>query len=443
MWDYDEALEWLYGRQALGIKLGLEKVHDLLARLDDPHHRFRSVHVAGTNGKGSVTRLLADVLRRSGHRVGAFTSPHLIHFTERVLVDGEEVPRDDVARLLWRLRPLVEAFDAEDRQPTFFEVNTALAFLWFAERGVDWAVVETGMGGRLDATNVLRPELTVITNVERDHAEFLGEHVAGIALEKGGIMKPGVPCVTGARTDALHVLKLVSIERQCPMSVVGEDYHAVPDINGFRLVHPGGDAHYDLALAGAHQIDNAALVVAAADALRKAGHRVPEAAVQQSLATLTVPGRMERFTIPAGRLAGDAPEPERPVEVLIDGAHNEAGARALRFHLGRLDWAGFHLVAGFNRDKDWQTMLDQWMPLAAHVWATPLRSGRTLDPAPVVEHCRRSGFPARAVPDAAGALREAVRSGARTVVVAGSLFLVGEARAVLVGADVGEVRGSQ
>lgn len=443
MWSYGEALEWLYGRQALGIKLGLDKVHDLLARVGDPQRRFRSVHVAGTNGKGSVTRMLADVLRRSGHRVGAFTSPHLVHFTERVVVDGEEVPREEVARLLWDLRPVVEALDREERNPTFFEVNTALAFLHFAQRGVDWAVVETGMGGRLDATNVLAPELTVITNVERDHAEFLGEHVAGIAMEKGGIMKPGVPCVTGARDGALHVLKHISRERRCPMSVVGEDYQPVPDINGFRLVHPGGDAHYDLAMAGAHQIDNAALVVAAADALRSAGHRIPQSAVQQSLATVTVPGRMERFPVPAGRLVPDAPEPERTVEVLIDGAHNEAGARALRFHLGRLDWSGFHLVAGFSRDKDWTGMLDQWMPLAAHVWATPLRSARSLDPAPVVEHCRRAGFPADAAGGAAEGLREAVRAGAHAVVVAGSLFLVGEVRALLTGQDVEEVRGSQ
>ncbi len=436
-WSYEEALEWLYARQGLGIKLGLEKVHELLALLGDPQHAFKVVHIAGTNGKGSVTRILANVLHRAGQRVGAFTSPHLVRFTERVEVDGAEISREAVARILARIRPLVADFDARDEPPTFFEINTLLAFVHFQEAGVDWAVVETGLGGRLDATNVVTPELSIITNVANDHAEFLGDHPADIAYEKGGIMKPGVPCVTGAEADALHVLKLISRELRCPMSILGEDYEVLPDINGFRLRWPLGEARYDLAMAGAHQIQNAALVVAAAGALRGLGHTIPEPSVQQALATVQVPGRMEQFTL------HEPVAPAHAVEVLLDGAHNEAGAGALRYHLGRIDWAGFHLIVGFNRDKNWQVMLDQWMPLAAHVWAVPLRTSRSLAPVEICAYVAPAGFPTDEAQDVADAIARAIASGARRIVLAGSLFLVGEARAHITGEPMEEIRGNQ
>lgn len=441
MWTYPEALEWLYGRQALGIKLGLEKVHDLLRAIDDPHRAFDSVHVAGTNGKGSVTRFLAAALQRSGHRVGAFTSPHLIRFTERITVDGSPIPEDAVAQGLWRIRPVVDALDGEERPPTFFEINTALAFLHFREQGVAWAVVETGLGGRLDATNVLAPRLTVITNVAMDHARFLGDHPAQIAAEKAGIMKSGVPCITAARDDALVILKSVSQIERVPMSILGEDYHVLPDVNGLRLAHPGGEAHYDLAAAGEHQLENAALVVAACDALRQQGVQVPVEAVQQALAETSVPGRMESVQMAARDL--DEGAGDRRLEVLLDGAHNEAAAQALRYHLGRRDWSGFHLIVGFHQDKDWRALLSQWAPLAVQVWGVPLRSPRTLDPERMRDEVEGIGLPFQAVPDVSTALQGAARGDADRIVVAGSLWLVGEARAHLLGEPMEEIRGVQ
>lgn len=433
MWDYADALAWLYARQGKGIKLGLEKVHRLLAGIEDPQDAFASIHVAGTNGKGSVTRLMGEVLRRSGHKTGMFTSPHLIRFTERIVVDGEMIGEADVARGLALLKPIVDAIDADGEAPTFFEITTALAFWWFREAGVTWAVIETGMGGRLDATNVVMPRLTIITNVDMDHTAFLGDTIADIAYEKAGIMKDGVPCVTAATGDALLVLKAISHGRHVPMSVLGEDYHVLPDINGLRMVTPGGEARYDLALAGDHQLQNAAMVVAATQALRAQGEDIPAMALVQALAETTVAGRLETL------MWGD----DRLIEVLIDGAHNVAGAGALRYHLGRVDWAGFALITGFSADKDWQAMLEQWLPLASHVYGVPLRNKRGLDPKVMEPIVTAGGFPFDACTSVEDALRRAAENGAERVLISGSLFLIGEARAFLTGQGLEEVRGDQ
>jgi dihydrofolate synthase / folylpolyglutamate synthase len=437
MWSYDESLTWLYARQGLGIKLGLEKVERLLAALGDPHKSFRSVHVGGTNGKGSVARMLARTLHLAGYSVGLTTSPHLVSFTERIEVGGQPIAKADVASGLARVRNAVAPLDAEGQPATFFECVTALAFLHFRQAGVQWAVVEVGLGGRLDATNVLSPDLAIITNVDLDHQAMLGDTIPDIAWEKAGIMKPGVPLVTGASGPALFVLKARSHDVRCAMSILGEDYTLVPEQEDLVILRPNGESHYRVGLAGQHQKRNAALVVAASGALRGRGLAIPESAVREALATATNPGRLETFHAPAGRFGPG------PLEVLVDGAHNPAAAHALRFHLGRIGWAGFHLVAGFNADKDWQESVDQWVPLASRVWCAPLRNPRTLDPGVLAAHVEPSGIPAGVAADVESALRAAAADGAARVLVAGSLFLAGEARAVLTGQPLEEIRGAQ
>ena len=430
LWSYEGALAWLYDRQRLGIKLGLEKVERLLASLGDPHKAFRSVHVGGTNGKGSVARMMAETLRRAGHRTGLTTSPHLVSFTERIEVDGHPIAKADVAAGLARIKQAIAPLDAAGEPPTFFECVTALAFLHFRQAGVQWAVVEVGMGGRLDATNVLLPDLAIITNVELDHTAHLGPTVADIAWEKAGIMKPRVPLVTAATGQALFVLKARSHETRSAMSVLGEDYTIVPEQEELIILRPDGESHYRVGLAGSHQRRNAALVVAACGALRGKGVRIPEAAVRDALANTTHPGRLETLRMGA-------------VEVLVDGAHNPAAAHALRYHLGRTGWSGFHLVAGFCADKEWEECVEQWAPLAEHVWAVPVRNPRSLDPDLVARTVRPMGIPADAVADAKEGLRRAAEAGAQRILVAGSLFLAGEVRALLTGQPLEEIRGSQ
>ncbi len=431
-WTYQEALTWLYNRQALGIKLGLDKVRALLASVGDPQRAFQSIHVAGTNGKGSVTRFLALALQRAGHRVGAFTSPHLVHFTERVEVDGVPIAREDVARLLWVIKPHVEHLDNEDTPPTFFEINTALALLHFKEAGCDWAVVETGMGGRLDATNVLTPAATVITNVSQDHASFLGSNLRDIAYEKAGIIKPDTPCITAATGAALEVIQVQANTTRAPLTVVGEDYDIAPDLGGMLLRTPTGEARYDVGAAGEHQLLNAATAVATADVLDGA---IPHHALAASLAEARMPGRLETFLLT--RADGGH------VEVLLDGAHNLEGARALRRHLGHRDLHSFHLIVGFSDDKPWQEMLGQWQPLALRVHAVSPRGPRGL-PSDRIEHAMEGAFnPCSCQPDVKTALQAAIDGGAEAIVVAGSIFLVGEARAILTGQDLEDVHGAQ
>jgi dihydrofolate synthase / folylpolyglutamate synthase len=436
-WTYEEALGWLYGRQSLGVKLVLAKVERLLAALGDPHRAFRSIHITGTNGKGSVARMMAEVMRRSGHRTGLTTSPHLVSFVERIEVDGKPITQDAVAAGLARVRDAVAPLDAEGQPPTFFECVTALAFLHFRDAGVQWAVVEVGMGGRLDATNVLLPDLTVITNVDLDHTAHLGPTVADIAWEKAGIMKPRVPLVTGASGQALFVLKARSHELRVPMSILGEDYTLVPEQDDLIILRPNGESHYRVGMAGVHQKRNAALVVACCGALRGQGLRIPEAAVREALEHTVHLGRLQTFHLPAGRFG-----PE-PLEVLVDGAHNPAAAHALRFHLGRTDWTGFQLIAGFCADKEWQDAVDQWAPLASRIWCVPVRNPRSLDPSRLADHVRPSGIPVEVQPDVASALHAAAAAGARRVLLAGSLFLAGEAVAVLTGQGLEEIRGTQ
>ena len=430
MWAYPDALAWLYGRQRLGIKLGLGKVERLLAAVGDPHRAYRTLHVAGTNGKGSVTRMLAAVLSAAGHRTGATTSPHLVSFTERIEVDGVAATREEVAGLLARLRPHVDALDAAGEPPTFFEVATAAAFLHFADRGVAWAVVEAGMGGRLDATNVVRPEVAVVTNVSLDHQRWLGATLPEIAWEKAGIMKEGVPLVTAATGEALQVLKVRSHQVHAPMSIVGGDYTVVPDPDHLVLLRPTGESRYEVGLAGPHQKENAALVVACVEALRLRGHGIPERALRDGLRSVRHPGRMQRFE------AGGVP-------VLVDGAHNVAAAEALRQALFEMGWSGYHLVAGFCADKDWQEALEAWLPPCAHLWAVPVRNPRSLDPGHLVALGLEGGVRSDAAASLADAIARAVQAGARRIVVAGSLFLAGEAVAHLTGRSLEEIHGTQ
>jgi dihydrofolate synthase/folylpolyglutamate synthase len=432
--DYIKARDWLYARQAIGIKLGLANMENLTAKSGHPERRFRSIHIAGTNGKGSVARYLAAMLSNAGYRTGLYTSPHLVRFTERIEIDGEPVAESAVAAGLTELRPIVEQMDQQGAQCTFFEIATMLAFQQFAEADVEWAVIETGLGGRLDATNVLSPEATIVTNISVDHQAELGTSDAEVAFEKAGIMKPGVPCITGATDDALIILKARSQELQCPMSIVGVDYQVLPRINGFRLAHPGGDAEYNLRAAGAHQIQNAALAIATVDALRKLGVTLPMHTVSQVLAETEFAGRLETFFVDTD---------EGSAEILLDGAHNVAGMEALRFHLGRIDWAGFVWIAGFGVDKDWSAMLEQCMPLAARVIGVPLRSPRGTDPEALRTRVERAGFPFSVATDFDDALAQARAAGATRILVAGSLFLVGEARARLTQESLEEFHRAQ
>lgn len=408
-----------------GVKLGLDTISRLLAALGDPHRSFPAVHVAGTNGKGSTVVMLDALLRGLGLRVGRYTSPHMLDFSERIAVQGRPIGDRALVRLAARL---ANAAADLDPPPTFFEAATALGFAHFAGLdgggAVDAAVMEVGMGGRFDATNVLAPRVCVITNVALEHTAHLGPTVAAVASEKAGIIKPGTPVVTAAEGEALAMIRDRAAALDAPLYVLGERFALEGDgpftYQGIRTRYGG----LTLGLAGAHQRQNAALALAAWELFLEPAPAPPEAVARRALAGARWPGRLETVrTHP---------------RVLLDCAHNGAAARVLAHHLSSVEperplW----LVLGVLADKDFEAFLAPLAPLARHVLLTTPDSPRRGDLAAQAAVAARYDIGARTYPSVAAALDVATREAAADgrVCVAGSIYTVAEARAHLRAAD--------
>lgn len=388
-----DAHAWLYGAQMFGIKLGLENVRRLLQSAGNPHERLRFIHVAGTNGKGSTCAMLDSVLRASGARCGLYTSPHLVDFRERIRVDGRMIPEDAAAEGLTLLR---DASHGWDHAPTFFELATVLAAWWFAREGAEVVVWETGMGGRLDATNAVTPLVSVIAPVAMDHAQWLGNTLAEIAAEKGGIIKPGVPVVSAPQADEVRaVLEARADETGAPLRFVAEP------------------CDWLVGLEGRHQRWNAALALAALDA---AGLAPDGAARRRGLASVSWPARFQRH--------------DR--DIVIDGAHNPHAIDALveTWRATFVDRKA-RLVFGALRDKDANALLVSLRQIADEIWLVPVNNPRTFSAAELRAAAEACGFPVIRESN----LFEALDSAASPpTLVTGSLFLAGEALALLGGA---------
>jgi dihydrofolate synthase/folylpolyglutamate synthase len=427
---YAEATAYLYGLRRFGWRPGLETVRQLLALVGNPQESFPSIHIGGTNGKGSVGAMTAAILSAAGYRTGLYTSPHLRSFTERIQVDGTPIGEPEVAALTGRLAAVAGRHFAAGTgppppgclsHPTFFELTTAMAFLHFAARNVGAAVVEVGLGGRLDATNVVVPEVAAITNVTLEHEAYLGRTVAEIAAEKAGIVKPGVPVVTAATGEALAIIRRVATEREAPVIEVPKAYawHVrASGLEGLRLDLSGPAGPYSdlfVPLAGRHQAENAALAVAVAETLATQGFRIDRDGVRHGLAATRWPGRLQTAAA-------------RP-RVLLDGAHNPAGIEVLeRFLVEQQEALGrLVLVFGVLADKDWRAMLAPLLPFAGTLILTRPPGERGTDPAEVAAGARGQHPDVRVEtdPEAALALARALAGAAGTVLVAGSLYLVG------------------
>ena len=409
--DADDVLAWLYARQRFGARLELTRMRELAGRLGDPQDRYRCVLVGGTNGKGTTAAVLAAALGEGGERVGLTTSPHLQRLQERVVVDGRAVPEAALEDALERIRPHADALDA-----TFFETLIAAAMLLFAESGVDSAVLEVGLGGRFDATNIVSPALSLVTGVALDHTAVLGGTLREIAREKAGILRPGVPAFTGAEGEALRWLDVAAQARGVRLRALSREVEVgVTDLgwDGLELALEGpfGPLRARTPLVGAHQARNVALALVGAAVLGVG----PDAAGRAAEATRW-PGRLERLRSHDGWL-------------VLDGAHNAEAAAALARALRRLEGRVPVLVLGMSADKDVAAIAAALAPLADHVIATRAASSpRALAP----ERVARAVPGAVAIDGLAEALARAGELASRdgTVVVAGSLFLVGEARAL-------------
>ena len=407
-------------------RFDLEPIRRLLARVGDPQARLSIVHVAGSKGKGSTVLLTEAVLRAAGERVGTFTSPHLSQWTERFRIDGREVGGAALAAALERLRPHVVALRAEDSgcAPTFFDVTTAAAFLLFDEATLDRVVLEVGLGGRLDSTNVVDPAVACVTTIELEHTDKLGQTLAAIAAEKAGIVKPGRPVVVGALAPEAEAVVLARADAVgAPARVHGRDFRVEvcsANLDGLVLRLRDGDFAVDatLPLLGVHHATNAALAVACVRALGAHDPRTLSDAVQRGLASASLPGRLEVIA--------------RAPFIIVDSAHTAASARALAGALALVPRGATHLVLSISAGKDLVAILDALLPLADQVTVTRAEPSRSLDPAEIAVAARsaRPGLALRVVPNPHLALRAARESVAEDglLVASGSVYLAGLAR---------------
>jgi dihydrofolate synthase/folylpolyglutamate synthase len=420
---YAEVLAELFGRADFEARrprlpeaFRLEPIRSLLERLGDPHRRYAVVHIAGTKGKGSTAAMVEAILRAAGYRTGLYTSPHLHTMRERIRIDGEPIPPATVVHLFERLRPEIAA----DPALTVFDILTAMGFLAFAEAGVEIAVVEVGLGGRLDSTNVVSPAVCLITALSMDHMEILGPTLTHIAFEKAGIIKPGIPVGTAPQAEeAMAVLRRVAAERGAPLLTLDGWRYGPREISPagqWGEIHPpeGSGWSVRLPLLGRHQWENAALAVLAALQLRAQGWSLPDAAIPEGLARVRWPGRFEVLR-------------EEP-PVVLDGAHNDASAaRLVETLMEVFPGRRWGLVFGVSADKDAAAILRPLRPLVGEVWLTRSRHPRAADPAALVAAAAALGLPARVRATVATAVEEALAS-SRPVLVTGSLFVVAEAR---------------
>jgi dihydrofolate synthase/folylpolyglutamate synthase len=417
--DLAPATAWVFELQKFGIKFGLSSTLNLLSRLDLPFWQGRYIHIAGTNGKGSVAAMLSAILTRAGYPVGLFTSPHLVNFQERYRLGDRDIPAHRFLTLINRVRRAVD----ESEPPTFFEFAAAMAFLYFLEEKAAPIILETGMGGRLDATNIVHPEVSVITNISMDHQDYLGESLAAIAAEKAGIIKQGVPLVTFARQKTvLHLFRNRCRELAAPIYVGGVDFRGRGGPRG-RFSYQGLDQHLpglSLSLPGRHQYANAAVALACVELMRRAGFAVPEAAVREGLQLTRWPGRLERV----------AQDPR----VWLDGAHNPAAALTLAQALRQSQNHGrLILVLGIMADKDVDTVLARLLPLAQTVIFTQPRYFRAAKPEYLATRAKPYRLEIIQIPRVADAVKQArnLAGPQDRILVTGSLYTVGEAKEYL------------
>ena len=435
--NYQESLAYLESLNIFGIKLGLERIQKLLARLELPQERYRTIHVTGTNGKGSVSAMLAGILRHSGIHTGFYSSPHLVSYTERIRVDGQAISEQEFADCLSSIKVYIDQMVADGEEcPTQFEVLTALAFFYFAIKHVEYAVIEVGLGGLLDSTNVIVPEVSIITNVTLEHADRCGGTLEGVAHHKAGIIKDDVPVVTAAQGVALDIIRQQAEEKNADIFVAGEDFSAdfiSYEGNFQRLEFSSGllgavKEPYTLHLLGKHQIENAAVAVMAAKLISNLDSRITNKTIDDALTLVSWPARFEQADYNGQK-------------IIIDGAHNPAGMTALRESLDLYFPAPERvLLLGILKDKDIDTMLDILLRPNDTVVVTVPHSDRASDPQILAGKVAAHVQHVEAIADNNEAMNRALElaNGEKLLVMAGSLYLVGGLRKLLMDKKGGE-----
>lgn len=425
--NFDESIEFLRDLTKFGFNFGLGRIEELLNRMDNPHLKLKVIHVGGTNGKGSTAAMIASILQAAGCKVGIFTSPHLHSYCERYKINGAEISRERIAGLLTTMRPLLENMVQEGfEHPTEFEVSTALGFRYFWEEAVDFLVLEVGLGGAIDSTNVVKPLVSVVTNVAMDHMDYLGNTITEIATIKSGIIKPGTPAVTAADDpDALAVIREAAQKNGSSLTEVGRDVtwrisKSTVEGQEFDAFTPAKTYKgLQIRLVGHHQVINACTALAAIEALGSSGFSVNEQAIRTGFADASWPARLEMVST----------DPR----VLLDGAHNLHGALTLKKALTDVfPYKRLVLVFGMLGDKEREKVVAELAPLATAVIVTKPNSPRAGDWEKIADEVQKYVFEVYLIEN----IGEAVKWGMSLagpedlVCVTGSLYMVAEARAL-------------
>ena len=413
---YNECLETMYGLRRFGIILGLSTIKWILKGLGNPQDGIRFIHVAGTNGKGSVASALATILNLSGYNVGLYTSPHLVRFNERICINNRMISDENVVASY----EAVKSVHHGAREPTFFEFSTAMALYEFGRQNVDWAVIETGMGGRLDATNIIKPALSIVTNISQEHRNYLGNTISDIAREKGGIIKRDIPVITGAKQKrVISILKAIAESQSARFYRFGEAFRVRRNRNS-TFTYIGIDHVWKnmfTGLVGSHQVDNAALTLAACEVLIRDHLDITQKNIKDGLKQNKWPGRLEIIS-------------QKPL-ILLDGAHNFIAARNLsRYLFENLSDRNITLVVGILDDKPYASMLKSLIPLCNKVVLTRPKIDRALGLKTLLSITKKLTKNIDIIPDVEKAVKHAVETtpSKDVICIAGSLYVVGEAK---------------
>ena len=419
---YRDSLDYLYGLERHGIVFGLANIRNILKSLGNPHERLKTIHIGGTNGKGSTAAMIHTILSRCGYRVGLYSSPHLISFTERIVIEGREITEEEVVRLTEQIRGAIR----KRRIPetfTFFDFTTAMAALYFVEAAVDLAILEVGLGGRLDSTNVVDPLLAIITNISLDHRDYLGDTLEEVAREKAGIIKEGRGVVTAAtQPKVLDLLRRVCLEKKAPLFRVGRDFRGRR--TGPRRFHYHGRKlnlpNLELNLAGRHQIINATTALGAIERIGENGYRIGDEAIYEGLRGVQWSGRLEVVM-------------ESPT-VLLDGAHNPGAAKRLKEAiLEEFTYERLLLGLGIMNDKDYRRIISILVPLADITVLCKPRCERAALPQVLLNEVTRIDKRGKIVEDVGEAVQYLLSLATERdlICITGSFYTIGEAKAYL------------
>jgi dihydrofolate synthase/folylpolyglutamate synthase len=423
--DYENAIEYLYDLKIYGMSLGLERIEHLLRSLGSPHKDMKAIHVAGTNGKGSVCAMVSSVLQNAGYKVGLFTSPHLLFFEERICINGNPISKEKLCMLVERIKPIAKSMVEKEgfEHPTFFEIACAMAFCHYHDENVDFAVLEVGLGGRLDATNVITPMVSVITSISLDHTHVLGNTLEEVAREKAGIIKMGVPVVIGVtQKEILKMITDISLEKQSP-------YYSTQKNGNYTILESSsrnqrfnmevnGKVFSDLTihLIGEHQVENTLIALLTLDILRKQGISIPEESIREGIENTKWPGRLEIVS-------------QNPT-VILDCAHNPDGMKALNSAMKRFYGDSKKtLVLGIMRDKDIPAIVYEACDFADKVIITKPKFERAAEPDMILPEVEKYCKNVKVIENVREAVDHAISGSEKDdiVCIAGSIFNVSEA----------------